>query len=56
MVLPVQVSAAGLRIAQVIPEEVSVVVDRVISKQIPRGRKHQGTPERDYNALAPSII
>lgn len=54
LALPVQVNApAGLRIAQVIPEEVSVVVDRLISKQIPVAVSLRGTPAQDFTALAP---
>ncbi|OQA08419.1 MAG: YbbR-like protein [Firmicutes bacterium ADurb.Bin373] len=56
LALPVQVSApAGLRIAQVIPEEINVVVDRLISKQIPVTIGLRGTPARDFTALAPQF-
>ncbi len=54
LALPVQVSApAGLRIAQVTPEEVSVKVDRIVSRQIPVAVSLRGSPAQGFTALAP---
>lgn len=54
MVLPVQVSApAGLRVAQVIPEEVNLTIDRLVEKQIPVAVSLRGSPAEGSTALAP---
>jgi len=54
IVLPVQVSTpAGLRVAQVIPEEVSLTIDRLVEKQIPVAVSLRGVPAEGSTALAP---
>lgn len=55
LTLPVQVSApAGLRVAQVTPEEVSITVDRLVEKQLSVAVNLRGNPAQGYTALAPS--
>lgn len=54
LALPVQVSApAGLRVAQVSPEEVRVSVDRLVERQISVAVSLKGTPAQGYTAMAP---
>ncbi len=54
MVLPVRVIApSGLRVAQVIPEEVHITVDRIVERQVPVAVSLRGTPAQGYTALAP---
>ncbi len=52
--VPVQVSTpTGLRVAQVIPDEVRLSVDRVVEKQITVAVSLRGTPAEGFTALAP---
>jgi len=52
--VPVQVSTpTGLRVAQVIPDEVRLSVDRLVEKQIAVAVSLRGTPAQGYTALAP---
>lgn len=52
--LPVQVSTpAGLRVAQVTPEEIRVSVDRILERQISVAVSLRGTPAQGFTALAP---
>lgn len=53
-VVPVQVSTpTGLRVAQVIPDEVRLSVDRVVEKQITVAVSLRGAPAEGFTALAP---
>lgn len=52
--VPVQVSTpTGLRVVQVIPDEVRLSVDRVVEKQITVEVSLRGTPAQGFTALAP---
>lgn len=52
--VPVQVSTpTGLRVAQVIPDEVHLSVDRVVEKQITVAVSLRGAPAEGFTALAP---
>jgi YbbR domain-containing protein len=54
IVIPVQVSApAGVRIAQVTPDEVSISIDSVAEKQVAVAVSLRGTPGQGFTALAP---
>ncbi|NLI13321.1 CdaR family protein [Pelotomaculum propionicicum] len=52
--VPVQVSTpTGLRVAQVIPDQVNLSVDRIVEKQITVAVSLRGTPAEGFTALAP---
>ncbi len=52
--VPIQVSTpTGLRVAQVIPDQVNLSVDRVIEKQVTVAVSLKGTPAEGFTALAP---
>lgn len=52
--LPVQVTTpAGLRVSQIVPEEVKVSIDRIVEKQVPVAVSLRGTPAQGFTALAP---
>ncbi|OPY56893.1 MAG: YbbR-like protein [Pelotomaculum sp. PtaU1.Bin035] len=54
ILLPVQVSApAGLRLAQVTPEEVRLSIDLLVEKEIPVVVSLRGAPAQGYTALTP---
>lgn len=52
--IPVQVSTpTGLRVTQVIPDEVSLTVDTVMEKQVAVAVSLRGAPAQGFTALAP---